>query len=203
MLRAIAIASLGIALVCALAIAFDIVAGRRQKMWIMNLVWPISALYGGPVVLWAYWRIGRRQGGKPFWQQAALGTTHCGAGCTLGDICAEWFVHFVPLTLFGMTLFAAWTVDFALAFVFGIAFQYYGSHKGLIAALKADTLSLSAWQLGMYGWMAIAIFLIFGHPLEKTDPVFWFMMQIAMFAGFATSYPVNRWLLRAGIKEAM
>jgi hypothetical protein len=29
------------------------------------------------------------------------------------------------------------------------------------------------------------------------------MMQIAMLAGFATAFPVNAWLLRAGIKEAM
>jgi hypothetical protein len=29
------------------------------------------------------------------------------------------------------------------------------------------------------------------------------MIQIAMMIGFATSYPVNRWLLRKGIKEAM
>ena len=29
------------------------------------------------------------------------------------------------------------------------------------------------------------------------------MMQIAMLAGFGTSYPVNWWLLRKGIKEAM
>jgi hypothetical protein len=29
------------------------------------------------------------------------------------------------------------------------------------------------------------------------------MMQIAMLAGFLTSYPVNWWLLRAGIKEEM
>jgi hypothetical protein len=29
------------------------------------------------------------------------------------------------------------------------------------------------------------------------------MMQIAMPAGFLTSYPVNWWLLRAGIKEKM
>jgi hypothetical protein len=28
-------------------------------------------------------------------------------------------------------------------------------------------------------------------------------MQIGMLAGFLTSYPVNRWLLRKGIKEAM
>lgn len=55
----------------------------------------------------------------------------------------------------------------------------------------------------MYSWMAIATFLIFGHEIEKTSPVFWFMMQIAMLAGFLTAYPVNWWLLRAGIKEKM
>jgi hypothetical protein len=42
-----------------------------------------------------------------------------------------------------------------------------------------------------------------GHELEKTSPLFWFMMQIAMLAGFATSYPVNWWLLRKQIKEVM
>jgi len=29
------------------------------------------------------------------------------------------------------------------------------------------------------------------------------MMQNAMLAGFATGYPVNWWLIRKGIKEAM
>ena len=51
--------------------------------------------------------------------------------------------------------------------------------------------------------MALATFLIFGHELHKTNPVFWFMMQIAMWAGFATSYPVNWWLIKKGLKEAM
>ena len=44
---------------------------------------------------------------------------------------------------------------------------------------------------------------MFGHEIEKVNPVFRFMMQIAMFAGFAASYPVNRWLLRKKIKESM
>jgi len=35
--------------------------------------------------------------------------------------------------------------------------------KGMVAAAKADFLSLTAWQVGMYGWMAIATFLVFGH----------------------------------------
>jgi hypothetical protein len=55
----------------------------------------------------------------------------------------------------------------------------------------------------MYGWMAIVTFLIFGHEIEPTSPVFWFMMQIGMLCGFLTSYPVNWWLLRAGLKEQM
>ena len=102
-------------------------------------------------------------------------------------------------------------IDFILAFLFGIAFQYFSIKpmsqmspgQALLAALKADGLSLSAWQIGMYGWMAIATFLVFGHEIDKASPVFWFMMQIAMLAGFATSYPTNWWLLNAGIKEKM
>jgi hypothetical protein len=78
-----------------------------------------------------------------------------------------------------------------------------GVGAGLREALKADTLSLTAWQIRMYGWMAVVVFATFGRELPKTGPVFWFMMQIAMFAGFITSYPVNWWLLRGGIKEAM
>ena len=73
--------------------------------------------------------------------------------------------------------------------------------------MKADALSLTAWQVGMYGFMAIAHFWIFGRligeTLKTTTPEFWFMMQIAMLCGFATAYPVNWWLIRAGIKEAM
>ena len=53
----------------------------------------------------------------------------------------------------------------------------------------------------MYGWISIATFLIYRHETDKTTPLFWFMMQIAMLAGFLTSYPVNWWLLRSGIKE--
>jgi hypothetical protein len=55
----------------------------------------------------------------------------------------------------------------------------------------------------MYGWMAVATFAVFGHELPKDSPVFWFMMQVAMLAGFLTAYPVNWWLVRSGMKERM
>ncbi len=197
-------------------------------MWIMDVVWPVTALYSGPLGLYAYYRVGRlstkqrtrhtKELGeenpgkrKPFWQMVGAAATHCGAGCTLGDICAEWIGSAAPLVLFGHKLFGAWVIDYLFAYAFGIAFQYFtiapmrhlSVGKGLWAAIKADTLSLTAWQVGMYGWMAVVVFLIFGRELAKTDPVFWFMMQIAMLFGFLTSYPVNWWLLRSGLKEKM
>lgn len=220
--------SIAIGVASALVIALDIVAGHRQRMWIMNLVWPLTALYAGIAGLWAYYRIGRTMTRDPSQGDAAndgktqrkerslagaaaLGATHCGSGCTLGDLVAEWFVVLVPFTLFGMRIFGTWTLDFVLAFLFGIAFQYFTIQPmrhlpvadGIKAALKADTASLTAWQLGMYGWMAFATFVVFGHELEKTSPVFWFMMQIAMGAGFLTSWPVNALLVSVGWKEKM
>ena len=75
--------------------------------------------------------------------------------------------------------------------------------NALKSALKADALSLTFWQIGMYGWMAIYFFVIFDYRQQSNNPVFWFMMQIAMIIGSLTAYPVNWWLIKGGIKERM
>lgn len=111
--------------------------------------------------------------------------------------------------------FRCLVLDYILACLFGIAFQYFTiapmrgltPGQGLVAAVKADTLSITCWQIGMYGFMAVAYFVIFrtgfGVTLETDTVEFWFMMQIAMLFGFLTTYPANLWLLKSGIKEAM
>ncbi len=223
MLHTIALVSLLIAGLCVVIIGVDMLNGHRQKMWIMNYVWLLTPLYSGLVGLYAYYKLGRpmshppgqqeqrEKPAKPFWQSVVVGALHCGSGCTLGDIVVETAVLFVPVSLFGRAIFGAWALDYLVAFLFGIAFQYFtirpmknlSPGEGLKAALKADTLSLTAWQVGMYGWMAIAVFVIFKHELKASDPVFWFMMQLAMVAGFLTAYPVNWWLIKTKVKEAM
>ena len=125
---------------------------------------------------------------RPKWQAVAVATTHCGSGCVVGDIVAEILLSFVPVMLFGRMIFGTWAVDYVFAFIFGIAFQYFTIkpmkqltvREALVTAIKIDSLSLTAWQVGMYGWMAIAVFGIFGQEIPKASPVFWFMMQIAM-----------------------
>ena len=225
---------------CALIIVLHLLR-RPQNMWIMNVVWPITALYSGPLALWFYFKFGRfsshhtlkqptKNNGTPpskkltnFPIMVGKGATHCGAGCTIGDIVAEWLAFGVPAiavcfgwhTLFSEKMFAVWILDFILAFGIGVVFQYFtiapmrglGFWSGIIAALKADTFSLIAWQVGMYGFMAAAQILCFrphfGSPIEVNTTEFWFTMQIAMICGFITAYPVNWWLIRAGLKEKM
>jgi hypothetical protein len=39
---------------------------------------------------------------KPFWESIFVSATHCGGGCTLGDVGSAWLVFFANLTLFGL-----------------------------------------------------------------------------------------------------
>jgi hypothetical protein len=206
------VASLIAAAISAIIIIADL---RRhpQKMMVMNPVWAITALYFGPLAVWAYWKMGRPGGGhnqKPFWQTTFVGVTHCGAGCTLGDIIAEFLVFFTAIVI-GSTFGAELILDYAFAFTLGIIFQYFsivpmrdlGPGEGIIAAIKADTLSLTSFEIGLFGWMALMRFVFFQPALHPDSPVYWFMMQIGMIIGFATAFPVNWWLVKSGLKEAM
>ncbi len=154
-----------------------------------------------------------RMKGRPRWQSVVLSTLHCGAGCTLADIVGEWFLFFVPVAIGGSILAGTWVVDYLLALAFGIGFQYAAIRgmertlprgEAIRRAAKADILSLTAWQAGMYGWMAVAIFALNGgEAMPRTSFVFWFSMQVAMACGFLVALPVNILLIRAGIKKGM
>ena len=60
-----------------LAIAADMaLRGYRQRMWVMRLVYPITALRWGPAKL-------------PGWVTSVKAIRHCGAECMLGGISSE------------------------------------------------------------------------------------------------------------------
>ncbi len=224
-LTAVAWVSLAASAATTLAIVYDIrVRGRRQRMRIMEVVWPVTALYFGPLTWLGYRRLGtakyaaRHQprpepsSGARFAGKVAVGVSHCGAGCTLGDIVGAWVVLLAAWKLAGLALPAEYIVDYSLAFSLGILFQYFAiapmrgisGWQGITAALKADALSLTAFEVGLFGWMAIMQLVFF--PVAHLTPdhaAYWLLMQVGMILGFATSYPVNWWLIRRGIKEAM
>lgn len=231
MLTIIAWLSLAIAFVSAVIIAVD-ETKHPQKMWIMNIVWPATALYLSVFAIWAYFRFGRsmskeaqqemseeehkkkmiRARENPSWTQVGIAVSHCGSGCTIADVITEFTLFGFAVTLFGSTLWASFVFDFIAAWTLGVGFQYFtikpmrdlSPIQGLWAAIKADTLSITAFQLGMYGWMALVYFFVFPHThLQANQPQYWLMMQIAMVLGFLTSYPMNRLLIKIGWKEVM
>jgi hypothetical protein len=107
--------SLAVAFVCVAIIVVDEVR-HPQAMAVMNLVWPITALYFSIFAVWAYFALGRSRsrlamqqgkahshqemhgakeqgrGQAPDLAEAALGTSHCGAGCMLADVGTEFAI---------------------------------------------------------------------------------------------------------------
>src|SRR3569623_840667 len=155
----LALVWLSISVVTAAGMAVYIAAGHRLKMAVMNFVWPLTALYFGPFasIVWrCFGAPASNEGSKkpPLWRSAIVGDTHCGAGCALGDFAGEWIVFGTGLTIARSVLWANVAIDFAFAYAFGLAFQYYAiapmrhihGWQGIQAAAKADTLSLLSFE---------------------------------------------------------
>lgn len=88
---------------------------KPQKMWIMDVVWPISGLYTGPFAVYLYQKslpvsmkqpiseeikktMERHKKDPPTWIQNGIAVFHCGAGCSIGDTIAELMVPALALT---------------------------------------------------------------------------------------------------------
>lgn len=219
-LQCLSLAHVSLSVLTALLVLGDILLlGRRQPMAIMAAVWPLTMLYFGPLGLVFYLWFGRAParspgGGHhhaagPLWQAVFKGATHCGAGCVLGDLLGEWIAWTTRAELFGSAFAARLLLALGFAYGFGVLFQYFaiapmrglGLRQGLVAAVKADTLSLLAYELGMFAAMGLVAWLL--PALTPAQGTYWLAMQGAMLAGFATTAPVNAWLIARGIKERM
>lgn len=220
-------------IISALIIVFDLIK-HPQKMKIMAPVWILTGIWSSYIGLLLYFLFGKEEevakeqmetmemdmkmdsemkmpSERSMPEKVALSTLHCGAGCTLADLIGETLTIGIPLLIAGSTLAGQWTLDYILALLIGVLFQYAAIQpmwhlkpaKAMLRALRVDFFSLTSWQIGMYAWMAIAYFIIYPEGLLKDNVEFWFMMQIAMLCGFLTAYPVNWLLIKKGIKPSM
>lgn len=226
-------------------------------MKIMNLVWPISALYLGPFALYYYFKhekiwpikkccckvLGKTakdrshtccqhgdrascryktkkmssmdhsmpmETSNPSLASIFLSSLHCGAGCVLGDIIAEIIIFFGAIQIFGAAIWASFFIDYGIALAFGLIFQYYTIHpmkpelsvgQVFTRAIKADILSLTFFEIGLFGWM-LACYFMFESVLLANQVTFWFMMQIGMILGLLTTMPINYYLIKYKIKPS-
>ncbi len=221
-LTAVSWVFVGLALLCAVAILYDVYGrGYRQRVRVMEAVWPITALYFGPLALLLYYRWGRPRSER--WQKehgsspekslpaaAATGGTPGGAASAIGHVVGVPLVVLSGLTIAGEALWVMILLIAVIATVLLFAFEYFFSTvpvrglppgQGLGVALLIAFVTVLAFDVGMGGWMLVMHFLLFMPPL--TDVTFLFLMQVGLILGFLTGYPAVLWLVRRGTKATV
>ncbi|MBA2546230.1 MAG: DUF4396 domain-containing protein [Solirubrobacterales bacterium] len=213
---------LGVALASSGAILHDLyVRGYRQRVGAMEAVWPISALYFGPLAVVIYYRWGRPQSER--WQnehgggraKSLPGATTTGglpgaAAATLAHFVGVPLVVVSGLTIAGLDLWALILVIAVIAIALLFVFEYFfatvrerglASGKGLGVALAIALVTVLAFDVGMGGWMILLHFS--GLMPPPTEVAFVFLMQIGLILGFMTGYPAVAWLVGRGTKATV
>ncbi|MBM7173337.1 DUF4396 domain-containing protein [Streptomyces sp. G44] len=140
--------------------------------------------------------------GKVSWRMAAQATLHCLTGCAIGEV-----LGMVIGTALGWSNVPTMALAIALAFVFGYALTLRGILTAGVdfktafrVALAADTLSIAVMELIDNGVIALWPGAMDAH---LSDPMFWWILAIALGAAFVITTPVNKWLIGRGKGHAV
>ncbi|WP_232078334.1 DUF4396 domain-containing protein [Mycobacterium paraseoulense] len=188
------------------------VGGHRQPLRAMEAVWPITAIYAGPLAWWAYYRWARPATQR--WQQqhgcpprlglpatAAVQTIPGGAVSFVGHMIAMPLVMWTGMTIAGQGVWPMMLLIAAFALPLLVGFEYHslslaGRNRSvaqrLWAALRISVLAIVAFDVGMGASMLLVAFVL-GY--STASMAFWLVMWAGMWLGFATAYPMVWWLL--------
>ncbi|MFG2548731.1 DUF4396 domain-containing protein [Streptomyces sp. NPDC048581] len=136
------------------------------------------------------------------WAMAVRATLHCLTGCAIGEV-----LGMVIGTALGWSTVPTLILAIILAFFFGYALTLRGVLKaglGLRAALKvalaADTLSIAVMELVDNG---VIVLWPGAMDAELADPLFWWVLAIALAVAFVLTTPVNKWMIGRGKGHAV
>lgn len=139
------------------------------------------------------------------WRQVVGSTMHCVAGDGLGILLAA--AALAPLHLPpAVDLIAEYVVGFGFGWtIFQALFMrdMAGSYR---RSLRKTFLPEMVSMNGVMGAMAAVSVPWKGAVVAATRPTsldFWFVMSIALCAGFLVAYPINWWLVAKGLKHGM
>ncbi|MBB6629805.1 DUF4396 domain-containing protein [Nocardioides sp. KIGAM211] len=191
-------------------IAADIYLARRRHHSVApELVWVTSALYLGPFAILAYLSRGRLGSSTsadetmPVTDATALAVLPGGGASAVAHLIAVPLVVAVGWTIAGE---AMWPMILVIAVLVIIMLAVYGYLAGrgsstgnarwlsVGAATTAAIFTVTAFDIGMVGWMLLLYYNSAMPPV--TEGTFWFLMQVGVIIGLATGYPAVMWLLR-------
>ncbi|WP_328882209.1 DUF4396 domain-containing protein [Streptomyces sp. NBC_00299] len=136
------------------------------------------------------------------WGMAIRATLHCLTGCAIGEV-----LGMVIGTALGWSTVPTLILAIALAFFFGYALTLRGVLKAgvdlraaLKVALAADTLSIAVMELVDNG---VIVLWPGAMDAELADPLFWWVLAIALTVAFVLTTPVNKWMIGRGKGHAV
>ena len=187
------------ALISAIWISRDIfVEGHRQPNKALDVIWPLAALYFGPLAVPVYHRFGRARD-EDLTATAVRSGLPGGVTSGLAHVVAVPFVVATGLTIANVDMWAMVAIITALATAGIFAFEYlvFTSRDrrvpglaGLRPALVVSLVTVVAFDFGMLGWMMI---LYYSENMPAAGDVrFTFFMQVGLILGTLTVYPAMR-----------
>lgn len=205
-------------LLCAALIAADIYLLRRRQQHVADeLVWVASALYLAPFAVALYLKRGRAgrasstAGRHPLTepddvptQGTALALLSGGGASAVAHLFAVPVVAAIGWTIAGMAMWPMILVIAVLAIAIVAVYLRVSAARStrvaVGAAVVAAVITVSAFDIGMVGWMLLLHFNGLMPPVS--DGSFWFLMQLGVVVGLLTGYPAVRWLVRRDLQPA-
>lgn len=140
------------------------------------------------------------------WRQVLGSTMHCVAGDGVGILAGAVVASFLTLTRpaeigleYVLGFAFGWTI-FQGLFMRGMAGGSY--RRALATTFLPEFLSMNLVMTGMVLVATVGRIAV-GGSFSSLTPEFWFVMSMALLAGFLTAYPMNWWLVANGLKHGM
>ncbi len=139
------------------------------------------------------------------WRQVLGSTMHCVAGDGVGIIVGA---------AIGSALALSWLADVAVEYLLGFAFGWAifqalfmkamaGTYrKSLTSTFIPELLSMNILMAGMIFVRTVLLQQIAAAD-DPANPEFWWVMCMALMAGFICAYPMNWWLVTHHLKHGM
>ncbi|MDQ6932888.1 MAG: DUF4396 domain-containing protein [Candidatus Eremiobacteraeota bacterium] len=185
----------------------------NPEMKVMRYGWVLVTLYTGPVGLILYVLSCKEPSPgtherfvQPLWKQAVGSTIHCLAGDATGIIFAAAVTGFLGFPMWLETI-----SEYIFGFAFGLLiFQALfmkdmmgGSYAGAVRrTFLPEWISMNA----MMGTMIAVMVILMTHDMAAMEPTtlrFWGIMSLATIAAGVVAFPLNAWLVWAGLKHGM
>ncbi|MCX2934537.1 DUF4396 domain-containing protein [Mycobacterium sp. CVI_P3] len=140
------------------------------------------------------------------WRQVLGSTMHCVAGDGVGIVVGAAIGAGLALS-FGPDFLLEYVLGFGFGWAFFQAFAMRDMAGGsyltsLRMTFLPELLSMNLLMTGMIVTSRFAMSAIPGGD-DPTRPEFWFIMSMALTAGFACAYPINWWLVANHMKHGM